>query len=109
MQAERDDLRATMRTARHERDAAISERDAALERLKSTRRERDSAQLAHAADRAERPLVSGVAEAVRRRGPRAIVRLSSDRSDDEVMALRVVTLAALSVVCLLVAIWILAF
>ncbi len=105
--AERDELRASARAARHERESATTERDDALSRLRSTRRERDHARLSRDAARAERPHVAGVAEAVRRRGPRALGWLSAERSHDELLALRFAALVALSVVCLLVAIWIL--
>jgi hypothetical protein len=110
--AERDDARSTAgaerRQLRHERDTAVAERDAALTRLEDTRRERDQARLARDATRAERPQVEGVAEVVRKRGPRALPWIGrSDRTQDDLLALRFTALVALSVVCLLVAIWIL--
>jgi hypothetical protein len=49
-----------------------------------------------------------VAEAVRRRGPKALAWINRNRTRDEMLALRFTALVALSVVCLLVAIWILA-
>ena len=110
--AERDDAWSTAaaerRQLRHERDAAVAERDAAIARLEDTRRERDQARLARDASRAERPQVEGVAEVVRRRGPRGLPWIGrSERTRDELLALRFAALVALSVVCLLVAIWIL--
>jgi hypothetical protein len=113
--AEREEARTAAREARAERDAvrgerdaAVEERDAALARLDTTRRDRDSAQLARDAARAERPQISAVAEAVRRRGPQAFAWLHRDRTHDEVLAMRFAALVALSVVCLLIAAWILA-
>ncbi|MEA2445727.1 MAG: hypothetical protein QOJ12_3019 [Thermoleophilales bacterium] len=113
--AEREEARTAARDARaerdalrRERDAAVGERDAAHAKLDATRRDRDSAQLARDAARAERPQVSAVAEAVRRRGPQAFAWLHRDRTHDEVLAMRFAALVALSVVCLLIAIWILA-
>jgi hypothetical protein len=77
-------------------------------RLEDTRRERDQARLSRDATRAERPQVEGVAEVVRRRGPRGLPWIGrSERTRDELLALRFAALVALSVVCLLVAIWIL--
>jgi hypothetical protein len=110
--AERDDLRTSVsaerRELRRERDVAVTERDAALARLEEIRRERDNARLARDASRAERPQVEGVAEVVRKRGPRGLPWIGrSERSHDELLALRFTALVALSVVCLLVAIWIL--
>jgi hypothetical protein len=102
------DARAERDAMRRERDAAVAERDAALARLDATRRERDSAQLARDAARAERPQVRAVAEAVRRRGPRALAWLHRGRTRDELLAMQIAALVALSVVCLLIAVWILA-
>jgi hypothetical protein len=103
-----DSAAAERRELRRQRDTAISERDAALARLEEARRERDSARLAYDASRAGRPQVEGVAEMVRRRGPRKLPWLNvSDRSRDELLALRFAALVALSVVCVLVAFWIL--
>jgi hypothetical protein len=106
--AERDDLRATTREARHERDTALRARDEAAARLETVTRERDAAQRARDADRAARPQVTGVAELTRRRGPRALLRRSADRTHEEAMALRLAALATLGFVCLLVLVWILA-
>jgi len=99
---------AERRQLRRERNAAIAERDAALARLDEARRDRNSARLARDAARAERPQVEGVAEVVRRRGPRSLPWVgAASRSRDDLLALRFAALVALSVVCLLVAIWIL--
>ena len=110
--SERDDLRtstsAERRELRRERDVAVTERDAAVARLEEIRRERDQARLARDATRAERPQLEGVAEVVRRRGPRKLPWIGrAERTGDDVLALRFAALVALSVVCLLVAIWIL--
>ena len=110
--AERDDLRSSVsaerRELRRERDVAAKERDVALARLEGARQERDHARLGQDAMRAERPRVDGVAEVVRRRGPRKLPWTGvADRSRDDMLALRFAALVALSVVCLLVAIWIL--
>jgi hypothetical protein len=51
--------------------------------------------------------VEGVAEVVRRRGTRSLLWLNRERTHDEMLALRFTALVALSVVCLLVAVWIL--